>query len=198
MDNRLTRIKGTLVDLVLLFIFSLPFLIIILPMVRSCFQGSNEVVIERVVHDTTFVTKVDTLILEKVKYVTKRIVDTVYVGSDGKDSVGIPIYQYRFQQNGIYDIVARGYEVSLDKVEIYPKTVTKYVTATVEQTRYIKTWDVYGGGGIASYGGRIFPMVGVSVKTPDRWMFSADVGYCGGDFMALATARYRIGNKQRF
>ena len=60
MDNRLTRIKGTLVDLVLLFIFSLPFWVIIFPMARSCFQGSNEVVIERVVHDTTFVTKVDT------------------------------------------------------------------------------------------------------------------------------------------
>ena len=60
-----------------------------------------------VVSDTITVVKVDTIREREVRYVEKRIVDSVYVGAD--NNVIIPIEQRHYAKENLYDAWVSGY-----------------------------------------------------------------------------------------
>lgn len=116
---------------------------------------------------------IDTLIVEKpipdtivnIKYIEKilpRVIektDTLIV----KDSIKVyvPINKYIFEEPDKYKIEASGYEVSLDKVELYPKTIYK------TETKTIKTKPKFGIGihvGYGICGNRFSPYVGIGIS----------------------------------
>lgn len=84
--------------------------------------------------DTITTIKVDTIIDTLKVYNTKDFIryDTIFVFLE-KDTIfvpiEIPIYEYTFKDS-LYFIDVEGYNVKMKKIEVYPKTVYKYITRT--------------------------------------------------------------------
>ena len=100
---------------------------------------TKEVVTEKTIIDTVIITKeklsVDTI--THVKYV-ERYLPTLPDQQDSliiRDTVKVyvPINKYIFEEPNQYKIEASGYEVTLDKVELYPTTVYKTETKIVKK-----------------------------------------------------------------
>lgn len=142
--------------------------------------------------DTLFLTRVDTFVVEKPVVKTKRVVEEKIIYVHDTVKVVIPISEYRFFQDGIYDITARGYDVSLSNVTVFPKTEYRTVTNTVETTIYKDTWNLYFGAGIWALNGQVVPMVNLSLKTPKMWLISLNAGYYNGDIVYGGQISYKI------
>lgn len=121
--------------------------------------------------DTTTVVKIDTLIKEVVKYITKEVVRVDTVNHYIVDSIGdtttvlvpLPISQHLFTDYETYKCLVSGYGVSLDMMETYQKTVFRDVLIT--KTPRPKRWGL---GVQVGYGintsGDVKPYIGVGVS----------------------------------
>ena len=102
---------------------------------RGCSRSRTEV-IEVTSTDTVTVTRIDTVVVERptpVKVVEKRTDTlTVYRGTDTL-YVPVPIRQYSFRDS-LYSLDVSGFNVTLDRLEVYPRTVYKTITNTTERT----------------------------------------------------------------
>ena len=143
--------------------------------------------------DTTTIEKIDTVEVTEVVVVEKRVVDTAYVTVRDSIFVPIPISTYRFTQNGLYDITAHGFNVSLSNVTVYPKTIYQTVTNTIEKEILVKKWDFYLGAGFYALNEDVIPKVSFAVKTPNRWLFEANAGYYRKSLAYGATVFYNLG-----
>ena len=127
-----------------------------------------------VVSDTITVVKVDTIREREVQYIEKRIVDSVYVGAD--NNVAIPIEQRHYAKDNLYDAWVSGYNPSLDSIFVYPKTEDRYITNTITKTTYKYPYAAFVSFGFKAFGGDIRPSVGLSIKTPRKWLYGAEMG----------------------
>ena len=150
-------------------------------------------VVEVIKHqtDSLVVVKHDTLTITKVVEVEKKVVDTVYVKSE-PDSTPIPISDYRFFKPNEYDITARGFNVTMPSITVFPKTITKTVTNTIEKEVVLEKYAIYGGFGITAFNGRFAPEASVSLATPRKWLISAKIGYFEGNAYYGGTIQYRL------
>ena len=125
----------------------------------------EEIVTEKVIVDTLVIEKpvVDTV--THIKYVERYLpttiekVDTLIVRDSIK--VYVPINNYLFEEPNKYRIEASGYEVSLDKVELFPKTVYK------TETKVVKKENGFGIGVQVGYGicgNKVSPYVGIGIQ----------------------------------
>lgn len=91
------------------------------------------IIITETITNTDTITTIDTITTTKIKYVVKEVVrmDTVRVN----DSVyiPIPISSYLFKDDR-YEAVVSGFNVSLDKMTVFPKTTTIYTEKLREIT----------------------------------------------------------------
>ena len=142
--------------------------------------------------DTLFLTRVDTFVVEKPVVKTKKVVEEKIIYVHDTVKVVIPISEYRFFQDGIYDITARGYDVSLSNVTVFPKTEYRTVTNTVETTVYKDTWNLYFGAGIGALNDQVVPTINLSLKTPKRWLVSLNTGYYNGGIIYGGQISYKI------
>ncbi|MGN1155445.1 MAG: DUF6808 domain-containing protein [Agathobacter sp.] len=154
-------------------------IIVVLAILSFIGFSRNERKVDSVIEktDTLITTKVDTIMMTDIRYVEKKVVDTVYVRSIGGEQSSLPMYDYRFRKDGIYDITAYGYGVLLKSVSVYPETKTYMITNTTEKVIEKKSWDVYLGAGITAYDNAVIPSINLTVKTPNRWLFGANIGY---------------------
>ena len=135
---------------------------------RRCSTSRTEV-IEVTSTDTVTVTRIDTVVVERptpVKVVEKRTDTlTVYRGTDTL-YVPVPISRYSFRDS-LYALDVSGFNVTLDRLEVYPRTVYKTITNTTERTiQEKKRWGI---GLQAGYGynfssGKAGPYVGIGVQ----------------------------------
>lgn len=140
--------------------------------------------------DTTI--RIDTFVVEKPVVKTKKVVEEKIIYVHDTVKVVIPISEYRFFQDGIYDITARGYDVSLNNVTVFPKTEYRTVTNTVETTVYKDTWNLYFGAGIWALNDQVVPTVNLSLKTPKMWLISLNAGYYNGGIVYGGQISYKI------
>jgi hypothetical protein len=140
--------------------------------------------------DTTI--RIDTFVVEKPVVKTKKVVEEKIIYVHDTVKVVIPISEYRFFQDGIYDITARGYDVSLSNVTVFPKTEYRIVTNTVETTVYKDTWNLYLGAEIWAFNRQVVPSVNLTLKTPKKWLFGAKIGYYEGDVVYGGQISYKI------
>ena len=141
---------------------------------RGCSTSRTEV-IEVTSTDTVIVTRIDTVVVEQptpVKVVEKRTDTlTVYRGTDTL-YVPVPIRQYSFRDS-LYSLDVSGFNVTLDRLEVYPRTVYKTITNTIERTvTEKKRWGI---GVQAAYGynsgfGKPGPYIGIGVQY-SLWRF---------------------------
>ncbi len=144
--------------------------------------------------DSIVVVKYDTLTITKVVEVEKKVVDTVYVKSEG-DSTLIPISEYRFFKPNEYDITARGYNVTIPSITVFPKTTTRTVTNTIEREVIAHKWDIYGGFGLWRFRQEWMPNIGLAVKAPKNLLFTANLGYYDKSLLFGGTVYYSFGKK---
>lgn len=155
-------------------------------------RGEKPVVTEKHTTDTTLVVKHDTTVVEKIAYKEKKIVDTVFVTVRDSIFVPIPISEYRFKEDGLFDITARGYEVSLSNVTVFPKTEYRTITNTVEKEVYRNSWNCYLGVGIWTFDREVVPTVNLMVKTRNKWLFGLNAGYYNKQLIYGGSVNYKI------
>lgn len=141
---------------------------------RYCSTPRMEV--QEVVHaDTVTIVRVDTVVVEKpvpVRVVEKRTDTlTVYRGTDTL-YVPVPIRQYSFRDS-LYSLDVSGYHVSVDRLEVYPRTIYRTINTTTERT--VTDKKRWGLGIQVGYGynfgtGKPAPYVGVGVQY-SLWRF---------------------------
>lgn len=108
--------------------------------------------------DSVTVTKVDTFRYDKPVPVFVRSTDTLVVHDT------ILIKEQKVYSDSTYTAWISGYQPALDSIEVYPKTVTNYITTEVTKTvTKIKKpkWVISVGGGIG-YNGKVEPYVGLN------------------------------------
>lgn len=140
--------------------------------------------------DTTI--RVDTLVVEKPVVKTEKVVAEKIIYVHDTIKVAIPISEYRFFEDGLYDITARGYEVSLSNVTVFPKTEYRTVTNTVETTVYKDTWNLYLGAEIWAFNRQVVPSVNLTLKTPKKWLLGVKIGYYEGGVVYGGQIGYKI------
>ena len=140
--------------------------------------------------DTTI--RVDTLVVEKPVVKTEKVVAEKIIYVHDTIKVAIPISEYRFFEDGLYDITARGYEVSLSNVTVFPKTEYTTITTTTEKTIYKDTWNLYLGAEIWAFNRQVVPSVNLTLKTPKKWLFGAKIGYYEGGVVYGGQISYKI------
>lgn len=160
----------------------------------SLSRPDKEVEVTKHLTDTIMVIKHDTLTITKIVEVENRVVDTVYVKSEG-DSTLIPISEYRFFKPNEYDITARGYNVTIPSITVFPKTTTRTVTNTIEREVVAHKWDIYGGFGLWRFRQEWMPNIGLAVKAPKNLLFTANLGYYDKSLLFGGTVYYSFGKK---
>lgn len=141
---------------------------------RGCSTKRTEIV-ETQTSDTITITRIDTVVVERpvpVRVVEKRTDTlTLYRGTDTL-YVPVPISRYSFRDS-LYALDVSGFNVTLDQLEVYPRTVYKTITNTTERTiQEKKRWGI---GLQAGYGynfgsGKAGPYVGIGLQY-SLWKF---------------------------
>lgn len=131
--------------------------------------------------DTIRLSTVDTITLREPYYKTYRIVDTIRIEADSTHAVTLPITQKHYSKDSIYDAWVSGYEPNLDSIRIYEKTNTEVVTNTIIETRVINKWGIYPSLGYIKSNNNEAATIGITFKSPKKWLFGANVGIDGNN-----------------
>lgn len=126
----------------------------------------TELIIEQ--RDTTIVVRLDTVVHTKVEY-RDRVqvrVDTLRVVIAGDSvAIGVPIDRHTFTDDTSYRAEVLGYNVSLDKMEIFRRTIDREVVIKQTITPPPKRWGL---GIQVGYGitldGRPQPYIGIGLS----------------------------------
>ena len=160
-------------------------------------RESNVVYVDRIIRDTTYLSIRDTLTITKFKTIEKTVsLDTVYIRSNDTIFLPVPMYDYHFKEDGLYDIEAYGYNVKLNKVEVYPTTkivtITQYIEKEDGRRKEKEDWDAYIKGGLEVFNGGCIPNIGLMLKTPKKASFGANMGYFNGDMTFGIEVGYKL------
>lgn len=137
-------------------------------LLKTCSRPA--VVVKEVVQsDTVTLVRVDTIVIEKpvpVRVIEKRT-DTLTIYRNGDTVlVPVPIRQYAFRDS-LYALDVSGFNVSVDRLEIYPHTVYKTInTNTVRTEKDNRRWGI---GIQAGYGydfnsKKLSPYIGIGLQ----------------------------------
>lgn len=137
-------------------------------LLKTC-SGPAVVVKEVVKSDTVTLVKIDTVTIEKPVpvHVVEIRMDTltVYRNSDTV-LVPVPIRRYAFRDS-LYSLDVSGFQVSIDRMEVYPRTVYRTIHTSTERT--VTDKKRWGLGIQAGYGydfgtKNLMPYVGVGIQ----------------------------------
>ena len=136
----------------------------------------NEVVKEITIVDTVRSIQTDTITRYEPRYITKRVVDTLYI----TDTLFLPITQKHYSEPNMYDVWVSGYEAKMDSIRTYNKTEYKYVEKEVTREVAKNKYELYLNGGFNAFLGTFIPKVGVSLITPKKTHYSVNTGLYNG------------------
>lgn len=137
----------------------------------------NEVVKEITIVDTCVVYKTDTITRYKPKYITQRVVDTLYI----TDTLFLPITQKHYKEPNMYDVWVSGYEAKMDSIKTYNKTEYKYTEKEVTKEVVVNKYELYLNGGLNAFSGTFTPKAGISLITPKKTQYSVNLGLRNGE-----------------
>lgn len=119
--------------------------------------------------DTVTVVRIDTVVIERptpVRIVEKRT-DTLTVYRTGDTVlVPVPISQYQFRDS-LYTLDVSGFHVSVDRLEVYPRTVYKTInTTTVRTEKDNRRWGlgIQAGYGYNFDSKKMAPYLGIGIQ----------------------------------
>lgn len=132
-------------------------------MLMRSFQTPQIERVEVVKIDTLTITKVDTIEIVKPQPYKVEVRDTIYIEKEYSGHVFVQETKW-FGDKDTYDMQVSGINVQLDWINVYPKTVTQYITTTKKVYVNPKKWSVgiQGGVGITPKG--LQPYIGFGVQ----------------------------------
>lgn len=136
----------------------------------------NEVVKEITIVDTVRYTQTDTITHYEPKYITKSVVDTLYI----TDTLFLPITQKHYSEPNMYDVWVSGYEAKMDSIKTYSKTEYKYVEKEVTREVVKNKYELYLNGGLNAFSGNFIPKVGVTLTAPNKTLYNVNFGLYNG------------------
>lgn len=169
------------------------YIIVIIVLVALLFSSKRQIeVVENRVTDTITKIQVDTLVQYVPRYVTKKTTDTIYLPSNNKKEVPIEIEQKHYRENGVYDAWIRGYNASLDSIKTYPKIEYRTITNNVTKEIYKSTIDFYPYIGFKRLDDKVGQVIGLSIKMPKKWIYSAEIGVMDNKMMYGVSLGYKL------
>ena len=150
-------------------------------------------VVEKCTVDTIVFHKVDTIREYYPKYITKRVVDTVYIETKGKDVLPLNVVQKHYSRSNSYDVWISGIEpLTLDSVNVYSRTEYKTINKEVVKEIRPLEWDIYLGSGFKSISRTFVPEVSISLATPKKWLITANLSVYNGDMLYGGSVSYKL------
>ena len=174
-----------------IFLLIVSIILLLILAIDSRKTSTNPINVNNVIRDTNIVSINSQLVIKDFKLVERKVKDTVYIESKDSILVPVPMYDYNFKEEGVYDIDVYGYNVKLNKVEVYPQTKIVTVTQTVEKIAQ-EGWDCYLRGGFGAFNGGIVPKVGFMLKAPNRVSFGGNIGYYNNNLAFDLEVGYKI------
>lgn len=162
----------------------------------SLFYGRKVETREIKTTDTIVVFKIDTVKEQITRYITERVVDTVYLPSQiskpDSDSFPLLITQKHYSKPNLYELWVSGYEPKLDSINIYQKTEYHTITNETIKEIYPKVWSLYANVGFQAISDTFCPMVGLTLATPKNWAMTINLGLYDKDLVYGAQVQYKI------
>lgn len=136
----------------------------------------KEVVIEKTISDTVYVTQIDTFYAPQPPSKRDTVLDTIYIENNAENGLKLPITQRYYSEKDRYDIWISGFNPNLDSVNIYNQT--KFVTITNNNIKevYPKTTALYFNLGTMYIGDKFAPKLGAGFKFKNDMIINANVG----------------------
>lgn len=155
----------------------IPYIVIAVLLVSLFVSLTNrkEVVVEKVISDTVYTLKLETVEVKKTIFLTEVIVDTFLIKDTLNHEYHIPKTQ-RYYKDSLYEAWVSGYKPNLDSINIYNKTKFVTITNTVTKEVYPKTTALYFDLGGMYIGDKFAPKIGASFKFRNGMMMGANVG----------------------
>lgn len=169
------------------------YIVVIVVLVTLLFSSKRQIkVVENRVTDTILKIRVDTLTEYIPKYVTKKTTDTIYLPSNDKNEVAIEIEQKHYQDDGNYDAWISGYKPRLDSIKTYQRVEYRTITNNITKEIYKSTIDFYPYIGFKRLDDKVGQVLGLTIKMPKRWMYSAEIGVMDNKMMYGVTVGYKL------
>ena len=137
----------------------------------------REVVKEITIVDTVRSIQTDTITRYEPRYITKRVVDTLYIA----DTLFLPITQKHYAERNKYDVWVSGYEAKMDSIRTYNKTEYKYVEKEVTREVVKNKYELYLNGGLNAFSGVFIPKLGVTLTAPNKTLYNVNFGLYNGE-----------------
>ena len=169
------------------------YIVVIVVLVTLLFSSKRQIkVVENRVTDTILHLKIDTITQYVPKYVTKKTTDTIYLQANNKNEVALEIEQKHYSENGIYDAWISGYKPQLDSIKTYPRVEYRTITNNITKEIYKSTIDLYPYIGFKRLDDKVGQVIGLSVKTPKKWIYSAEIGVMDSKMMYGLSVGYKL------
>jgi hypothetical protein len=145
--------------------------------------------------DTLVVVRTDTIVKYEPKYITQKKVthDTIRITKDS--IIYLPITQKYYSEKGVYDVWVSGYEPKLDSIKTYRPREIVTIDKLVEREVKSNDYGLYLNGGVSVVQRSIMPSVGVTLVTPKKVYYEANLGIFQGQVMYGAKIGYKLFEK---
>lgn len=143
--------------------------------------------------DTVIIFRTDTIVEYSVKYKDRKVTDTVYIETENKPFLALPIVSKHFAKENLYDAWVSGVEpIKMDSIKVYPKN--EYTVITENKTTLLnqKQTDVFANVGLSHFNGTFIPKVGVSIKTKKETLYGFEIGSYGDDMYIGVNVGFKI------
>ena len=169
------------------------YIVVILVLVALVFSSKRQIkVVENRVTDTVIKTIIDTITKYKPKYVTKKTTDTIYLPANDKNEVALEIEQKHYQDDGVYDAWISGYQPRLDSIKTYPRVEYRTITNNITNEIYKSTLEFYPYVGFKRLDDKVGQVIGLTMKMPKKWIYSAEIGVIDNKMMYGVTVGYKL------
>lgn len=173
--------------------FHLLYIVVIVVLVALLFSSKRQIkVVENRVTDTVTKTLIDTITKYVPKYVTKKTTDTIYLQVDEKSEVALEIEQKHYKDDGVYDAWISGYQPRLDSIKTYSRVEYKTITNNITKEIYKSTIDLYPYIGFKRLDNKVGQVIGLTIKTPKMWIYSAEIGVMDSKMMYGLSVGYKL------
>lgn len=172
--------------------------VLVVLLMWSLFTERREpVVIEKRTTDTLIVTKTDTVTITKVETKIINQIDTTYIVVRDSIRVPIPISEYEFKKDGLFNFKVKGFDVSFISANVYPKTEYRTVTNTINTTIKEDKSALFVSGGFTVISETFVPQVSVDLSIKNKWLIEANVGVYKKQMIYGCKVGYNILNKKK-
>lgn len=158
----------------------------------SIVDGKIERKIDTIIRVDTII-NYDTIIEYAVKYKDRKVTDTVYVETENKPFLALPVVSKHFTKENLYDVWVSGVEpLEMDSIMVYPRTEYRTITNTERTTVDKKETDIYVNAGLSHADGSFMPRVGISIKTKRNVLYGAEIGSFDGKTFLGVNVGFKI------